>query len=90
MGWAREVSGSKFAVNLLSLLPFPACVPSWDLWRNMFRARDLGLGFRLGVGRQGTIHLPPLGSAGCVCVCVCVCVYARVLPRLYHKPALCG
>lgn len=52
MGWAKEVSGSKFAVNLLSLLPFPLCVPSWDLWWKMFRARDLGLEFRLGVGRQ--------------------------------------
>ena len=47
----------------------------------MFRARDLGLGFRLGVGRQGTIHLLPVGSARGVCVCVCVFVRAHAHVR---------
>lgn len=72
MGWAQEVSGSKFAVNLLSLLPFPLCVHSWDLWWKMFRARDLGLGFRLGVGQQRTTYLPPLRAAEHVCTHTCV------------------
>lgn len=58
MGWAKEVSGSKFVVNLLPLLPFPLHVPSWDLWWNLLRARALGLGFRPEVGRQRIIRLP--------------------------------
>lgn len=81
-GVGQEMSESKFAVNLLFL--FPVCVLSWNLWWRMFRARELGLGFRLGVGRQGTIPLPPPRSAKCVCACAYVSVSVSVCMCMHY------